>query len=89
MQLPNYWMTRPEAEINEQAQAAFDELLESAQLRGGCPTLEYSLPWPKWQFLCHLADQREIAMHGSGSADIALFEPRRVQLSAAEPHRQA
>jgi hypothetical protein len=33
-------------------------------------------PGPKWQFLCHLADQRDIALHGSGDANISLFEPR-------------
>ena len=34
------------------------------------------MPWPKWQFLCHLADHHDIALHGSGDPNIALFEPR-------------
>ncbi len=76
MLLPEYWMPRPESQIDIEAQKAFDELLEAARRRGGCPSLEYSLPWPTWQFLCHLADQRGIAMHGSGNPDITLFEPR-------------
>ena len=76
MQLPDYWLTRPAADADEKAQAAFDDLIETAQRLGGCPVIEYTLPWPKWQFLCHLADRREYAIHGSGNPDIALFEPR-------------
>jgi hypothetical protein len=31
---------------------------------------------PKWQFLCYLADQYQLAMHGSGNPAITRFEPR-------------
>ncbi|HSL28287.1 MAG TPA: hypothetical protein VK900_03725, partial [Anaerolineales bacterium] len=41
-----------------------------------CPTIPFTLPFPKWQFLCYLADHHNIAMHGSGNANIAQFEPR-------------
>ena len=76
MMLPDYWLTRPSVNFDERAQNAFDELLSRALSIGGCPTIEFTLPWPKWQFLCYLADHHNIAMHGSGSPDIALFEPR-------------
>jgi hypothetical protein len=74
--LPNYWLTRPVGNADPSAQKAFDELLHTAMDAGGCPSLEYTLPWPKWQFLCHLGDHHNIALHGSGDANIALFEPR-------------
>ncbi len=74
--LPDYWLTRPSSNIEEKARIAFDELLDTLRPIGGCPSIQYTLPWPKWQFLCHVADQHEIAMHGSGDADIAMFEPR-------------
>ena len=76
MKLPNYWMTRPSVDADEGAQAAFDELLRTTLSGGGCASIEYTLPWPKWQFLCHVADHHGIAMHGSGDPNIALFEPR-------------
>lgn len=76
MLLPDYWLTRPNLNFDQEAQSAFDDLYHTALSSGGCPTLEYTLPWPKWQFLCYLADQHQIAMHGSGNPDIALFEPR-------------
>src|SRR3989304_2107655 len=76
MNLPDYWLARPGEDFAEAARNAFDELLHTTLSLGGCPTIDYSLPWPKWQFLCHVADHHEIALHGSGDPNIALFEPR-------------
>jgi hypothetical protein len=74
--LPDYWLTRPNAAYNEQMQLAFDTLLTTTLKSGECPLIDFTLPWPKWQFLCYLAEQHEIALHGSGAPNIALFEPR-------------
>ena len=76
MILPDYWLPRPSVNFAEETQVAFDELFKTTLRSGGCPTIQYTLPWPKWQFLCYLADQHAIAMHGSGDPHIALFEPR-------------
>ena len=76
MILPDYWLTRPGVNFDERTQIAFDELLNTLLKIGECPMIEYSLPWPKWQFLCHLADHHDFALHGSGNPNIALFEPR-------------
>lgn len=74
--LPEYWLTRPEVDFDKTTQNAFDELFDTTITAGGCPDIEFNLPYQKWQFLCHLADRRDIALHGSGNADITLFEPR-------------
>lgn len=76
MILPDYWLTRPSVNFDETTRNAFDELWDSTLKIGGCPSIPYAVPYPKWQFLCHLADHHHIAMHGSGDPDIALFEPR-------------
>jgi hypothetical protein len=76
MMLPDYWLTRPSVNFDESAQTAFDELLQTTRGLDGCPTIPFTLPWPKWQFLCHVADHHQIALHGSGNPDINLFEPR-------------
>jgi hypothetical protein len=76
MILPDYWLPRPGQEPDEQTLSAFDQLLDTALGVGGCPEIEYALPAPKWQFLCHAADHHDIALHGSGNPGIALFEPR-------------
>lgn len=76
MNLPDYWLPRPVQAFEAGAEQAFDRLLETTIRRGGQPTIGYHLPWPKWQFLCHLADRLEIVLHGSGDAEIEQFEPR-------------
>ncbi|MCC7360805.1 MAG: hypothetical protein IT317_15085 [Anaerolineales bacterium] len=77
MQLPDYWLSRPEAELAAQTQAAFDQLLAQAAAAGPQAPIDYALPAPKWQFLCYLADQHGVVLHGTGDPDIRLFEPRR------------
>lgn len=74
--LPDYWLTRPGGTLEEGVQIAFDELLEKTLRMEGCPVIPYDLPWSRWHFLCHIADQHGLALHGSGDPDIALFEPR-------------
>ena len=76
MLLPDYWLTRPNLNSDERAQFAFDELLHATIRMEGCPVIQFALSWPRWQFLCHLADHHDIALHGSGNPNIDLFEPR-------------
>jgi hypothetical protein len=76
MILPDYWLTRPNVTLDAAARLAFDALYHTALNTEGCSTIQFTLPWPKWQFLCYLADQHEVALHGSGNANIDLFEPR-------------
>lgn len=76
MMLPDYWLTRPSANFDEESRQAFDELLKTTLEAGRGSTIQFDLPWAKWQFLCHIADHHNIALHGSGDPDIALFEPR-------------
>ena len=76
MILPDYWLQRPSVNFDDTTQIAFDELLNTTLSISGCPIVQYTFPWPKWQFLCHVADHHDIALHGSGDPSIALFEPR-------------
>lgn len=76
MNLPDYWLQRPGPEPDEAARRAFDALLDEAAARGPGALIEYALAAPRWQFLCHAAERRELALHGSGNPAIAEFEPR-------------
>lgn len=53
---------------------AFNSVYDEAVARGG--EIDYRLAAPRWQFLCHVADRREVVLHGSGNAQISIFEPR-------------
>lgn len=75
MELPDYWLSRPGVEPDAEMRASFDRVWERAIASGDCPLI--GVPeGEKWQFLCHLADTRGIALHGSGDPGIAVFEPR-------------
>ena len=76
MIVPDYWLTRPTVNFDPTTQSAFEELLDATINVSGCPSIEYTLSYPKWQFLCYLADHHDIALHGSGDPNIAIFEPR-------------
>ena len=43
---------------------------------GTQPLIDYTFPVPKWQFLCYLADEHGVVLHGTGEPQIQLFEPR-------------
>lgn len=77
--LPDYWLTLPPVRLEETQAAACDALLQQAIARGPDAWLDYTLPIPKWQFLCYVVQQHDLALHGSGNPAITLFEPRQSQ----------
>jgi len=74
--LHNYWLQRPSAPQTPDRMRAFDRLIDAAQASSNVEALPYALDAPKWQFLCHLAEQRAFVLHGSPSGEIDVFEPR-------------
>lgn len=76
MQLPAYWLPRPEFRPDREMTALFDRLLDMALERGPDQPIDYRLDAPKWQFLCHAADRADVVLHGSGAPNIGQFEPR-------------
>jgi hypothetical protein len=76
MLLPDYWLPRPNLPIDAATRAAFDALIAAARAALGADPINYTLAAPKWQFLCYAAETHHLAMHGSGNAQISVFEPR-------------
>lgn len=76
MSLPAYFLPRPAPALTPAMTAACDTLFDQAVAQGPHSAIPYTLPIPKWQFLCYLTDTRDVLLHGSGCADIAEFEPR-------------
>jgi hypothetical protein len=69
--------------------AAFGRLFERALETGPGTAIDYDLPYPRWQFLCYMADTREVLLHGSGNDAIARFEPRKADDVSSFGDRQA
>ena len=77
--LPDYWIERPPASMGSATCAAIDEFLsqpESGQLDVDAVVGQDGLV-SRWEFLCGIAEQREIAFHGTGDPNIESFEPRK------------
>jgi hypothetical protein len=76
MHMPHYYLARPALQLDAATIAAYEALwadITSAPAGGELP---YSLPVPRWQFLCYLADRKPVLLHGSGNPNISAFEPR-------------
>lgn len=72
-----YLIPRPPNDTSPEARAAFDALFDRAASPGVGGEIDYDLPWPRWQFICHIADTRPVIVHGSQDGGIAVFEPRK------------
>lgn len=77
MQLPAYFLRRPDMSLDTETRAAFDKLLVDAVEQGKGAEIQYALSNPKWQFLCYLCDTKGLLLHGSPNPSIEEFEPRK------------
>lgn len=75
MLLPDYWLQRPPAVPG--MGPAFDDLLAAVRSGDAGDPIQYHLPAPRWQFLCHAADHGGLLLHGSPDPTITRFEPRK------------
>jgi hypothetical protein len=75
MEIPHYWLKRPEFELTEVHQEALEHLWQNVLKNPDVPWLE-NLPVPKWVFLCWLTEEKNLLLHGSSQPSITLFEPR-------------
>jgi hypothetical protein len=75
-ELPSFLVARPPMPQDAATLAAFDALFETALAAGPGAPIAYDLPQPRWQFICHITDTREVLVHGSSERSITEFEPR-------------
>lgn len=76
MDLPPYYLARPQIELTPAGRDEFEELSTRFLSEDLGDSIEYSYSAPKWQFLCYLGDSRDLVFHGSGDPEITEFEPR-------------
>jgi hypothetical protein len=50
-------------------------LLSTLKAAGKNTLINYTFLAHKWQFLCYLADQKDVVLHGTDNANIQVFEP--------------
>lgn len=89
MQLPAYYLAQPDADWGAETLASFERLYAEAVAPGNGAEIAYTLPAPKWQFLCYLCDHKGVVLHGSGSPNTIEFEPRQSNDVIAFGNRRA
>lgn len=77
MQLSPYFHRRPPMDLKPETVEAFERLYTEYVENGEGEEIPYTLPVPKWQFLCYLCDNKGVLVHGSGNPGIEEFEPRK------------
>lgn len=82
------FLTRPPMPGAE-ARAAFEALFERSIAGGPNTPIAYDLPWPRWQFISHIVEARNLIAHGSQNGAIARFEPRQSHDAHPFGNRQA
>jgi hypothetical protein len=73
MKAPDWLLPGPPFDMSPEKQKAFEDLW---QLKSKEDLIDYSLPYPKWQFLSYLCETKELVLHGSQNHDIDIIEPR-------------
>lgn len=84
------YLPRPAMPSSDALLDAFEHLYRDRIVPGAGRTVDYPLreQAPVWQFLCWLGDTHDVVLHGSGTTDIAEFEPRLPGDTAPWAHRE-
>jgi len=85
---PSPFLTRPPMP-GADAAAAFDALFDRSIAKGSNELIGYDLPWPRWQFISHIVEARNLIAHGSQNDAITEFEPRQSHDAHPFGNRQA
>jgi len=86
MQPLEYLLPQPAFELTPEKQSAFDALF-AATPPGGW--VDYSLQYPKWQFLSYLCSSKNLVLHGSRNQTIDEVAPRQAVDSRAYSAQEA
>jgi HEAT repeat protein len=64
--------------------AAFETLYQATLAQDAGQTVQYTLPYPKHEFLRYLVAYKGLLIHGSGKTDIDVLKPMRYGIDAAD-----
>ena len=73
MEVPSQFLPRPQFDLSPSKKIDFEELWKSSPPES---YIDYQLPYPKWQFLSYLSENKELVLHGSQNLGIDVVEPR-------------
>lgn len=81
---PHHFYCQVQVEFDQAKLDAFEALYQTTLARGQGVEVEYTLAYPKHEFLRYLVEHKGLFMHGSGKADIDVLKPFRYGVDAAD-----
>lgn len=82
--LPHHFYCQVQVTLDPVKSATFEALYQATLARGQGSAVDYTLPYPKHEFLRYLVEQKGLFLHGSGKADIDVLRPFRYGVDAAD-----
>jgi len=73
VEVPSQFLPRPQFDLPPSKKTDFEELWKSSPPES---FIDYQLPYPKWQYLSYLCENKELVLHGSQNLGIDVVEPR-------------
>jgi hypothetical protein len=86
METPSFLLPRPQFDKTLEMMAAFENLLVATS---SGDVINYCLPFPKWQFLSHICESKNLVLHGSQNLEIEVVEPRQAKDTKAFSNQAA
>ena len=86
MKAPDWLLPGFPFDMSPEKQKAFEDLW---QLKNKGDLIDYSLPYPKWQFLTYLCETKELVLHGSQNHYIDIIAPRQANDIRAYSNQRA
>lgn len=86
MNASSFLLPRPRFDKSAEMFASFNKLLQTTPIGA---FIDYSLPFPKWQFLSYLCETKDLVLHGSQNLEIELVEPKQANDKRAYSNQHA
>ncbi|HZR41948.1 MAG TPA: HEAT repeat domain-containing protein, partial [Ktedonobacteraceae bacterium] len=75
--LEDFLFPEPPLELPDEKRQAFEALYEQAVHHGTGALIDYTLPYPKYDFLRYISQTYEVIFHGSNHPDLEVLSPIR------------
>ena len=79
-----YCIKRSLEPVDADRRAAFEDQLDRTLRQGLNAAIRYDLPYPKYEFLNYLCDEKGLVGHGSSRSDLITLEPVRCSEDVSE-----
>jgi hypothetical protein len=77
------YLKGPAVDFHDVKVASFERLLQQSADGDSSRTADYNLPYPKYEFLCYVAERKGLLLHGSNQAYLERLEPVRTTIALA------